>query len=258
MTTANAINGKTLTGLSAVDGKTLSGLSAIDGISVGIAPIQPDAPSGLLGWWKADAIGGLSNNDPVTTWPDSSSNANDMGFLSHQALYKTNVQNSLPAVLFNGTSDLFQSANNVTGIRQFFIVYKYTAATFAGFTGLFTYNGNGSSDSYIILTGDSGLTSWYFGSLGTTDPPRSTYKLNGVANTGMPAAMNTCGISSATTSTGTISVSDKLRIGVDRTNGGAGRWWGGYVMEIYIYNVVQSSGTEAGLIQYAINKWAIV
>ena len=40
--------------------------------------IQPDSLPGLVGWWKADALTGLSNGQTVSSWADSSGTGNDL------------------------------------------------------------------------------------------------------------------------------------------------------------------------------------
>jgi len=58
-------------------------------------------PSGSpVGWWKADAITGLEDGDPVGTWPDSSGNGNDLtqSIASKKPTYYVNVKNGLPGV----------------------------------------------------------------------------------------------------------------------------------------------------------------
>ena len=68
---------------------------------------SPEDLSGLTIWLKSDAITGLSDDDPVTTWEDQSGNANDFtqSTASKKPTYKTSIQNSLPAVRFDGTDD---------------------------------------------------------------------------------------------------------------------------------------------------------
>lgn len=64
----------------------------------------------LLQWLKADAITGLSNNDPVSLWLDSSLNARNMtGSGTARPLYLTNQINGLPAIDFDGSNDLLSS-----------------------------------------------------------------------------------------------------------------------------------------------------
>ena len=59
--------------------------------------------SGLVGWYKADAIVGLTDGQYVTTWTDSSSAGHDMALLGGTGpVYNTNVINGLPVVTFTG------------------------------------------------------------------------------------------------------------------------------------------------------------
>lgn len=93
---------------------------------------NPDGITGLHGWYKADAITGLSNGAAVTQWNDSS------GFVNHaaqatalnQPTYQTNVVNGLPVVRFDGTndrlvitnSDMLAITNNAAGISIMAVV----------------------------------------------------------------------------------------------------------------------------------------
>lgn len=65
------------------------------------APLGPDSVSGLVQWLDASALG-LSNNDPVATWTDSSSNGNDATAVltTNQPTYKASALNGQPAVQF--------------------------------------------------------------------------------------------------------------------------------------------------------------
>jgi hypothetical protein len=84
------------------------------------APFAPGDIASLRAWYKADAIAGLSNNDAVSTWADSSASAYDISSSgSDRPTYITNAQNSLPVVRFanknldSGNVALF---NNVAGL----------------------------------------------------------------------------------------------------------------------------------------------
>lgn len=63
--------------------------------------------SGLVARWESDSITGLSNNDPVATWPDTSGNSRDatQSSSSLKPLYKTNILGGKPALLFDGSDD---------------------------------------------------------------------------------------------------------------------------------------------------------
>lgn len=72
-------------------------------------PCDPSDIAGMQLWLKADSLA-LSDNDPVSTWVDSSGSGNDAtqaGAL--RPTYKTNQINGLPAVRFNGTSQYLNS-----------------------------------------------------------------------------------------------------------------------------------------------------
>lgn len=93
---------------------------------------DPTDISGLMLWLKADAIVGLSDGDPVSTWEDSSTANND--FAQSTALqkptYQTNELNSLPIVRFDGGNDSLVSGS-ITGLTDYtvFIVAKDASAS---------------------------------------------------------------------------------------------------------------------------------
>lgn len=82
------------------------------GAQVGGQPAVVSAS--LLAWYKADAITGLVDNDPVAAWLDSSGNGNDsaQATAGNQPIYKTNQINGLPAVRFDGVDDFLSIASN--------------------------------------------------------------------------------------------------------------------------------------------------
>lgn len=65
----------------------------------------------LFSWWKADAITGLSNGDPVSTWADSHTGGYDVGASAgDRPTYTTDELNGLPVVSFNGSNHLAAAA----------------------------------------------------------------------------------------------------------------------------------------------------
>ncbi len=77
------------------------------------AALAPDSLAGLTAWYKADAISGLSDGDPVATWVDSGPNGYDMSQLivEDQPTYVQSGKNGLPSVYFGGSH--FFSAGDV-------------------------------------------------------------------------------------------------------------------------------------------------
>jgi hypothetical protein len=66
----------------------------------------------LKQWLKANAIVGLVDTDPVSSWSDSSGNGNTVtqATAGNRPTYRTGVINSLPVVRFDGTDDYLQAA----------------------------------------------------------------------------------------------------------------------------------------------------
>ena len=60
---------------------------------------SPTDFAGLQRWYKADAIVGLANNDPITSWPDSSPSNDPLVTISGgtEPIYKTNYYGALPS-----------------------------------------------------------------------------------------------------------------------------------------------------------------
>lgn len=80
-----------------------------DFLEFGGAPFEPKGSP--IGWWKADAITGLNDDEDVDSWIDSSGNNYTMTEVTNPPIYKTNIQNSLPSVRFSNPSLLH--ANDV-------------------------------------------------------------------------------------------------------------------------------------------------
>ena len=99
----------------------------------GSTPWAPTDLASLYAWYQADAITGLSNGDPVSTWADSSGNGYDLTASgADRPSYQTNTLNSLAVVDFNATHWLAASTaadwkflHDSTG-SSVFMVLRYT------------------------------------------------------------------------------------------------------------------------------------
>lgn len=110
------------------------------------ASFSPSDITGLAGWWKADAITGLVDGDPVTSWPDSSAGARNMtqATSAKKPIYKTAIANGQPVVRFDGVDDLLLTASVVTATTTnvtLVLVVKQSSTTGTSCTPL--QNGNG-------------------------------------------------------------------------------------------------------------------
>ncbi len=106
----------TITGCDFSAGTSLTAIGCTDGGgndagSVIFSAIPTSPVVGMTAWWKADAIGGLSDGDPITTWADSSGNGYDFVAGSGvEPIFKTNRLNSLPAVNLNSITQQMTAA----------------------------------------------------------------------------------------------------------------------------------------------------
>lgn len=75
------------------------------GALVSVTTFASTPVAGASLWLDASQLTGLSNNDPVSSWPDLSLRGNSVWQVgSLRPLYKTNQQNGLPAVVFDSIS----------------------------------------------------------------------------------------------------------------------------------------------------------
>jgi uncharacterized repeat protein (TIGR02543 family) len=182
-----------------------------------VLPFSPSDISGLLVWYSASDIEGLNDGDAVATWDDLVGTKDlTQATADYRPLYKTNIVNGHPALLFDKTNDFLLTADTITGMRTIIVVAKYTAATFDRFDGLLTAGTN-----YVYI-GYSGQT-YFFADLGT-------YYQDGVeANTNVTNAWHVFMVKR-----GGDYISAALQVGKDRTE--ANRFWGGYVAEVLAYD----------------------
>ena len=99
----------------------------------GAVSVTPTAPGGFVPtdiancelWLKADSLS-LSDGQEVTTWEDGSAEGNDATAAATQKpLYKTDIINGKPALLFDGVNDRFTLGTNLTdGAFTLFIVHQ--------------------------------------------------------------------------------------------------------------------------------------
>jgi hypothetical protein len=97
---------------------------------------SPADISGLTAWWKADSLA-LSNNDPVSTWTDSSGNGHDgTASLTTRPTYIASWNNSKPALYFDGSNDYMTITSSFydSDWTQFVVFEKDTGSNFPTMT----------------------------------------------------------------------------------------------------------------------------
>lgn len=120
---------------------------------------DPSGITGLLAWWKADALS-AANNDALATWPDSSSNGLDItqSNTSNKPVFKTNQINGKPAIRFDGNNFFTRSGglfDTATG-AEIFAVFKtdYDPPPYWEWSGAWSFGGQYDS---MNLPSDNGV-----------------------------------------------------------------------------------------------------
>ncbi|GAI36350.1 unnamed protein product, partial [marine sediment metagenome] len=90
-----------------------------------------DNTNNLL-WLRADDLSSLNDNDPVSSWVDTSGNNNNasQAVSTNQPSYQTNMINGKPAVNFDDGDDYYRSVFEIPGQNMTILtVFNLTAAT---------------------------------------------------------------------------------------------------------------------------------
>lgn len=147
----------------------------------GAAPFAPTDIAGLQEWFAADSITGLSDGDPVSTWPDDSGNARDATQAGGaRPTYKTNILNSLPVVRFSAASSQRMVFTAHTGFTAVSIFIVFNRASTSGDHALLSVGntlmrldmvGGGQlewwpdTDTTVIDTHNVSTATWYLASI---------------------------------------------------------------------------------------------
>jgi hypothetical protein len=145
--------------------------------------VTPRHISGLKLWLRANSLTGLNDNDPVTTWTDSSGNANNctQSTADKKPLYKTGILNGKPVVRFDGSDDvLIGGTISGSGVTAFLVAKSVETSN-----GVRALLDNSNGDPFNNLgflighedrTAFNGENSLSFGvNTGTSGPERSVY-----------------------------------------------------------------------------------
>ena len=210
----------------------------------GWTPMKID---GCVAWLAADRLTGFSDDDPISTWTDETSNEYEwtQSTTAEKPLYKTNQQNGLPGVYFDVTDDNLEGELVVTNPCTIFVVYERTSST-----GTFRRALSGSNNWLVgpyqtyhqYFNG-----SWIVGpSIVTGVPVYATvvqkatggeFWINGVSQ----------GSNSATTAPGTLGL----------IYGAYTEFLGGHIFEVIVYNVELSTTNRETIQTYLSEKWDI-
>ncbi len=227
---------------------------------------SPSDISGLELWLKADAITGLNDGDAVTTWSDSSGNGYDatQSVAGQKPLYKTAIQNSLPAVRFDATNDVLKTQADAT-LKPFSVFAVIKVADLSAVRTLIG-SWNGANDTTATGGISIDLSTTYktrvlkaeIAVVGTsTATPTTATLLIGVTYDGSgnyAFYKNGVGDGSGTNDQ-TFTAGRKILIGAVRPDGTAP--FNGDAFEIVVYDSVLDSTQRGNVQTYLNDKWAV-
>jgi hypothetical protein len=229
-----------------------------------ITPIVPTDLSGLVLWLKADALG-LSDNDPISTWADSSGNGNDaIGVGGARPIFKTAILNGLPVVRFDGIDDFLKVTALAYG--EFTILYVYKVTT-GGIIGEHSVNASFNHGDYhyqpggahVAANGAGGLVFYDINSPslapGTFRVVTRTMDGTGVGHQAwVDGVLATRGGIEQLGNPGTGVVTDDYYIGA---RAGSSLFTDGDIPEIVIFDNVKSIPELRGLEAHEFDKYAL-
>lgn len=226
---------------------------------------SPSDISGLKIWLKADSLV-LSNNDPVTTWADSSGNSNDVtqGSAGAKPTYKTNIHNGKPSLSFDGGDSLANASLSATVSLNtgctIFVVFSHTIGSSLG-SWKYIQRIDSSVSGYLILcspNGNAGGEDEAWVDVNGTTAARFTGLNDGVAHilgikySGTVATPYIDGTAGSTVS-GTISnAANRLYIG---SNNAGSENFNGYISEYIAYNSQLSDADRQSVEGYLRSKY---
>jgi len=210
-------------------------------------PFSPTDITGCKLWLKADSLA-LNDNDPISTWSDSSGSSNDATASGAvRPTFKTAQVNGLPAVQFGGSHYLLTPSITTT-IDSIFIVYKHTSGS--GY--IIEFEGNDAANALI-----AGFTA----NVETYNSPRisvgaystSLFNLHEVTRgSGTTTYINGTSVTSDGTNQHAGGV---FTIGASRL--GTADFVTGYIAEIIFYDSVLSTGDRQSVEGYINTKYFV-
>lgn len=204
----------------------------------------------LCAQWKADAIGGLSDGDPISTWTDTTSGAYALTQTgSARPTYKTNIQNGLPVARFASASSQFLAVSSVFGI---------SAQPFS-IAAVWSHGGNAqalcqfNNDTGGCYTTGATTLGWNCGAGITIACSQAVHVTVGVGN-GASSLIAVDG-TVTTGSAGTRAPTGGFKVGSERT--GTSFFLNGDIGEIIVTNTALSTTDRQTLEGYLAYKWGL-
>lgn len=228
-------------------------------VSGSLNPVPPFSPSDIPGlqlWLESTAIAGLSDNDPVTTWPDSSGNGRDatQGTAGNKPTYKTSILNGEPVVRFDATNDRMATASIAHGVGTGGFTWIVVARTVNAAANYSPIMANGSFAPALYFHANRINLYWGadHGFVGTTTADNTWYTIL-IERDGTDVTLRLNGVDDGTT----FSLADNManavmHVGFD----GSGGALNGDIAEILFYSATLDASQVANVESYLRSKYA--
>lgn len=219
----------------------------------------PGGIPGCVAWYKANAITGLVDNDPVTTWADSSGNARSITEATNKPLYKTAIVNGKPVVRFDGVNDILSRADALgfsgSPALTIFVVHRWLSG---GTDGGIEFGDNAGGTRKVVRIGIGQTSTGFYFNNGLEDFPaagaafkvrRYTRVAGGTVDSG---TYHEDGVEK--TATSSTNPTDTINLDNERFFLGGGYFGGAFffrnieIAEVVIYDRVLTAN-ESGLIE---------
>ena len=220
-------------------------------------------PTGMLRWYDASQITGLSDGDPVSQWDDKSANADHavQATSANQPNYKTGIINGKPVVRFDGSNDwlaLSELFDSSSAVAHMFVV---AAPSTSGARALLS-NRRSDGQAGWSLRHNPQTTLQYFHAGGGATPIVS-YTVAAQANiievqrNGLNAQLGANGALGSVTAISTYVASSADRTLIGTENDGTASFFAGDIAEIILYPSLLATGDRSNVLTYLADKYAI-
>jgi hypothetical protein len=231
---------------------------------------EPADIAGLVAWYDAAAITGLSTGDPVDTWADRTGTYDLAQTSTARPTYTTNLQNGLPGVVFNGTAHYMDTASapSLAGPDCTILMAWQTTAngTGKGIVGFVPASGNdwNNVDGFTFASGASNQNDLQLvrstGANGLSvacSSDSAIPKVTLVAFRAGTAAIRSHRATGYDTYSDTTTIAAaKIRLGARQDSGLTG-YKAMNVYELLIYNRGLPGGEWQQMANYLTDKWGI-
>lgn len=222
---------------------------------------SPAKLAGLSLWLSADRITGLADGDPVSSWSDLSGNSNHatQSTTAAKPLYKVNIANGRPGVLFDGVDDYLSLAAGaytamLAGDKTVFVAAKWAAT---GADKRLVSVSNAGASTRFALTHTTGPVYQHFYTTGAAQA-NVTASAGAIPSTSVPQIVEAVqsGTSFIGRTNGTTIAADPANAGGEVAASGAlgsnaagsGGFANVYILDVIAYNRALSA-TEASAVR---------